>query len=248
MSSRASRRTSTRQAASASVERHADGAAADTAAGGRNSHKRRRANTKVEEEGEEQDEEESEEQQQDEEEGDSAMQTDGAAAASAQDEEDEQRARKKASRSHPRDQPADDSQPQLLSDRTPTHSRTASRQQQQQSPLYDGAIESARYGASPLLRVSRLAEKAELAELNKRLELYILRQRERDAAQTGLDREIALLRSKFIAESAQDKKRHEARYDELKKQKVRTHAGRRETCKRLGCGDGMREVALMFPR
>lgn len=221
MSSRASRRTSTRAAASASVERHADGAA-DTAAGGR-SNKRRRGQTKVEEEGEEQDEEESEEQQQDEEEeGESAMQTDGAAAASAQDEEDEQRARKKASRSHPRDQSADNSQPQLLSDRTPTHSRTASRQQQQQqSPLYDGAIESARYGASPLLRVSRLAEKAELAELNKRLELYILRQRERDAAQTGLDREIALLRSKFIAESAQDKKRHEARYDELKKQKVR---------------------------
>ena len=244
MSSRASRRTSTRQAASASVERHADGAAADAAAGGRSSHnKRRRGHTKVDEEGEEQNEDESEEQQQDDEEGDSSMQTDGAAAASPQDEEDEQRARKKASRSHPRDQPTDESQPQLLSDRTPTHSRTASRQQQQQqSPLYDGAIESARYGASPLLRVSRLAEKAELAELNKRLELYILRQRERDAAQTGLDREIALLRSKFIAESAQDKKRHEARYDELKKQKVRTHAGISETNKREWGWDGMGEL------
>ena len=44
--------------------------------------------------------------------------------------------------------------------------------------------------SQPLLRVKRLEEKAELQELNKRLELYILRQRERDASQGGLNSEI----------------------------------------------------------
>ena len=84
-----------------------------------------------------------------------------------------------------------------------------------QSPGY----EASDFAPSGVLRQSRLAEKAELSQLNKRLELYILRQRERDAAQTGMDREISLLRSKFLAEAASDKKRHEARYDELKRQK-----------------------------
>lgn len=137
------------------------------------------------------------------------MTDDGAAS-----DEDETRASnsKKPSRAQSR-QRSTEGQQAASHASTPSHSRTAS--QHQSSPIYDSM-----HASNPLIRTSRLAEKAELAQLNKRLELYILRQRERDAAQTGLDREISLLRSKFIAEQTADKKRHEARYDELKKQKL----------------------------
>jgi hypothetical protein len=58
------------------------------------------------------------------------------------------------------------------------------------SPTFDPE-----HHAQPLLRTKRMEEKNELQELNKRLELYILRQRERDASQGGLNHEIQVRQS-----------------------------------------------------
>lgn len=70
-------------------------------------------------------------------------------------------------------------------------SSTASPNKGPMSPLFDGD-----YTPQPMLRTKRLEEKNELQELNKRLELYILRQRERDAAQGGLNHEIQVSSSR----------------------------------------------------
>lgn len=72
----------------------------------------------------------------------------------------------------------------LPSESTPAKRSTAAAGNSPTSPAFEPQF------AQPLLRTKRLEEKNELQELNKRLELYILRQRERDANQGGLNHEI----------------------------------------------------------
>jgi len=62
-----------------------------------------------------------------------------------------------------------------------------------------------------------MEEKEELQELNKRLEFYILRNREKDASQGVLQRELDLLRERTDEEMAHAERVHQQQLDELRK-------------------------------
>jgi len=66
-------------------------------------------------------------------------------------------------------------------------------------------------------RATRMEEKEELQELNKRLEFYILRNREKDASQGVLQRELDLLRERTDEELAHAEQVHQQQLEELRK-------------------------------
>jgi len=86
------------------------------------------------------------------------------------------------------------------------------------SPFLDSPSSST--AVPSLLRRSRMEEKNELQELNRRLELYIMRAREKDASAGGLTREMSLLRQKHAADLTALRRHHEQRYNELKQSKL----------------------------
>jgi predicted nucleic acid-binding Zn-ribbon protein len=69
------------------------------------------------------------------------------------------------------------------------------------------------------LRLSRLTEKSELQDLNHRLELYILKMRERDGSSHGAARELSIVREKNVRDLAEQKQSFEERIELLRKQR-----------------------------
>jgi hypothetical protein len=68
-------------------------------------------------------------------------------------------------------------------------------------------------------RLSRLHEKAELADLNKRLEFYILKQKQRDASADSLAREIEEIRSHAQAQMEMEREKFKSELHDLRKKR-----------------------------
>lgn len=75
---------------------------------------------------------------------------------------------------------------------------------------------SVRAAATPARR-SREAERTELADLNKRLEFYILHQREKEASQSGIQRELDALRERYDGETRDMKALYENQFEMIRK-------------------------------
>lgn len=72
------------------------------------------------------------------------------------------------------------------------------------------------------LRQSRLNEKQTLSELNKRLEMYILKVRERDASSGSIDRELNLAKTQYTTELNHIRDAYESQIELLRKHKSDT--------------------------
>ena len=70
-------------------------------------------------------------------------------------------------------------------------------------------------------RMTRLEERKDLQELNRRLEQYILRQRERDAQVSSMQRDIDTAKSKFEQDRLNDQRLFEAQLAEARSQRDR---------------------------